>query len=72
MHLNAFTDCFFLFQIDDIKLIRDHETGRSQGYGFLTVRLLSCFSKVFGQVLPNEKKSESLKLLFSVLGRLLV
>ena len=27
----------FVFQIEDIKLIRDHETGRSQGYGFITV-----------------------------------
>ncbi|XP_076448902.1 RNA-binding protein 39-like isoform X2 [Babylonia areolata] len=25
-------------KVDDVKLIRDHETGRSQGYGFLTFR----------------------------------
>lgn len=24
-------------QIDEIKLIRNHETGRSQGYGFISV-----------------------------------
>ena len=28
--------CMF-FQIDDIKLMKNHETGRSQGYGFITV-----------------------------------
>ena len=28
---------FSFFQIDDIKLIRDHDTGKSHGYGFITV-----------------------------------
>jgi len=32
-------------QIDDIKLIRDHETGKSHGYGFITVSTM--------QVSPN-------------------
>lgn len=30
----------FIFQLDDIKLMKDHQTGRSAGYGFITV----CYS----------------------------
>lgn len=31
---------FLSQQIEDIKLIRDHETNRSQGYGFITVSVI--------------------------------
>ena len=34
---------FILFQIDEIKLIRNHETSRSQGYGFITVSVLPVY-----------------------------
>lgn len=30
-------------KIDDIKLMKNHETGRSQGYGFITVRQMTVY-----------------------------
>ena len=36
-HNTPYINWTFLFQIDDIKLMKNHETGRSQGYGFITV-----------------------------------
>lgn len=41
--LFIYIDLFLFIQIDSIQLMMDSETGRSKGYGFITV---SCLAKV--------------------------
>lgn len=57
-NISTVYNCFFFLrylQIDDIKLIRDHETNRSQGYGFITV------STKVEDILPTQMVLDSIK-----------